>query len=392
LNVNICLISTGFPPDNGGGIGTYIYNLSHGLVKLGHSVHVIYPAKQSAYSHDIVDEINVHRLPKKILPKIEGYFPGVRWSYQVYKLIKKLHQRQCFDVIEFPNWEAPGVISQFFLNIPSVVRVHTPFFETLGLDSDTILFGDKTVCHLEKYSCKKANQLISSTKCHAKTIVTEYQMAIDKVHILPLGVIDKNPHSTIKSNQDNIWKVLYVSRLENRKGTLAFLQSLTLIHNKYKNIQIDIIGSDRTHAPGERKFEQYFNETYPELVNVVTFHGFVEDHEIEKFYTNADIFVVPSVYESFGLIYVEAMMYGLPSIATIGGGIPEVISDGHDGLLTQINDSKDIAEKVLTLFDNPELMKVMRLRARKSFQDKFEYLIMAKNTEHIYQKVALTNK
>jgi len=387
--MHICLISTGFPPDNGGGIGTYIYNLSHGLVKLGHKVDVIYPTSASEYVCETVAGINVHRLPKETLPKLEHFFPGFRWSYQVYKLIKKLHEKNKFDVIEFPNWEAPGVISQLFLNIPAVVRVHTPFFETLGLDSNQISFGDKLVCYLEHLSCKKAKQLVSSTKCHAKTITTKYQMTVDNVHILPLGVIDKNPYCLIKPRVDELCKILYVSRLENRKGTLAFLQSLPLIFQQYKNIKVDIIGSDRAHAPGKQKFEPYFNDNYPNLKGVVTFHGFVDDEKMESFYKGADLFVVPSVYESFGLIYVEAMMYGLPSITTIGGGIPEVVTDGHDGLLTKINDSKDIAQKVVLLIENKALMNQMALQARQSFEEKFEYQIMAKNTESIYQKVAL---
>jgi glycosyltransferase involved in cell wall biosynthesis len=87
--LNICLITTGFPPDNGGGIGTYIYNLAKGLVKLGHTVQVISPASGPDYIQDNVDRINVHRLPKKALPKIERLFPGLRWSFQVYQLTVK---------------------------------------------------------------------------------------------------------------------------------------------------------------------------------------------------------------------------------------------------------------------------------------------------------------
>ena len=376
--MNICLISTGFPPEDGGGIGTYIYNLSVGLVKLGHSVHVIYPSSSSEYCCDIVEGVNVHRLGKKSLPKIERFFPGVRWSFQVYRLIKKLHQRNPFDVVEFPNWEAPGVVSQLMLNIPVVVRVHTPFFETLGLDSDSVAFGDKVVCYLEHLSCKKAKQLVSSTKCHAKTITDEYKMAVDNVHILPLGVIDKNVQAQIKPRLGEQCKILYVSRLENRKGTLAFLQSLPLIYQQYPNIQVDIIGSDRPHAPGDIKFEHYFNEHFCELNDIVTFHGFVSDEDIIAFYRSADIFVVPSVYESFGLIYVEAMMYGLPSIATCGGGIPEVVTDGYDGLLTDINQPQQIADHVLKLANDANLMMTMAEQARQSFETKFEYLIMAK--------------
>jgi len=386
--VNICLVSTGFPPENGGGIGTYIYNLSKGLVVLGHTVHVITPTGQSYYTVEQEDKLFVHRLPKQSLPILESYFPGIRWSFQLYQLIKELHKKSPFNLIEFPNWEASGVVSQLLLNIPVVVRLHTPFFETLSLDSDNVTFGDKMVCRFEQWSCNKADQLISSTRCHAQTIVDEYGIDIDDICILPLGIIDKNNIAADKKTTSEKFRLLYVSRLENRKGTLAFLKSLPLIHQQCQNIQVDIIGTDRAHAPGDIKFQQYFKENFNALSEVVTFHGFVDDQTLDIFYKNADLFVVPSVYESFGLIYVEAMMYGLPSIATKGGGIPEVITDGVDGFVTEINDSNEIAARVNEFINNKTLLTNMGVTARKSFEDKFTYLIMSRNTENLYRKTS----
>lgn len=383
--MNICLVSTGFPPENGGGIGTYIYNLSKGLVLLGHTVHVITPTDQGVYSLEKMDELFVHRLPKKSLSILESYFPGIRWSFQLYQLIKELHKKSTFDLIEFPNWEASGVVSQLLLKIPVVVRLHTPFFETLSLDSDQFTFGDKMVCRFEQWSCKKANQLVSSTRCHAKTIIDRYKMHISDICILPLGIIDKNIKAeSTKSSYEN-FKILYVSRLENRKGTLAFLKSLPLIYRQCPNIQVDIIGSDRSHAPGNIKFRQYFKQNFDVLSDVVTFHGFVDDTTLDRFYNNADLFVVPSVYESFGLIYVEAMMYGLPSIATKGGGIPEVVTDGVDGFTTDINSSEQITARVIGFINNEAMLAKMGIAARKSFESKFDYLIMSRNTEEVYK-------
>lgn len=386
--MNICLISTGFPPENGGGIGTYIYNLSHGLVVLGHTVHVITLTSLSDYTVEQEGELYVHRLPKKSLPVLEAHFPGVRWSFQLYKLIKKLNKSLPFDIIEFPNWEAPGIVSQLLLKIPVVVRLHTPFFETLSLDSDNVNFGDKMVCRFEQWSCAKAEQLVSSTNCHARTIIDRYKIDIRDICILPLGIIDKNNNISFDKSNNKNFRILYVSRLENRKGTLAFLNSLPLIYKECTNIQVDIIGSDRSHAPGNIKFQTYFKQNFDDLSSVVTFHGFVDDQTLDLFYKESDLFVVPSVYESFGLIYVEAMMYGLPSITTDGGGIPEVITHGLDGFTTEINNSEQIAARVIELFNNSDLLTTMGLSARKSFENKFEYLIMAKNTESIYKKTS----
>jgi len=385
--VNICLISTGYFPENGGGIGTYIYNLSKGLVKLGHIVHIFTSTNQGVDSLEESEGIVIHRYVKRTLPLIENKFPGVCWSFQLALAIKKLHKVSPFDLIEFPNWEAPGFISQYWLDIPIAIRLHTPFFETLNLDSDSQTFGDKFTCWLEEKSCRKAQQLISSTNCHAKTIIDEYNINRGDIEILPLGIIDKVTHHEITRTNTSAFKILYVSRLENRKGTLAFLEAIPLIYEKSEYVQIDIIGADRPHAPGNIKFKDFFTRKFPELHNIVTFHGFVDDKTLSDFYQGADLFVVPSVYESFGLIYVEAMMYGLPSIATKGGGIPEVITDGVDGFLTDINNSEQISARVLQFINDSSLLATMSLSARKSFEEKYEYLIMSQKTINLYSKV-----
>ena len=172
---------------------------------------------------------------------------------------------------------------------------------------------------------------------------------------------------------------------------MAFLKSIPYIHKQYQNIQIDIVGTDRAHAPGSIKFQQYFDEHFSDYSKVVTFHGFVDDQMLDVFYREADILVVPSVYESFGLIYVEAMMYGIPSVATVAGGIPEVITNGKDGFTIEINDFEQITECVTNLIKNRVLLNKMRHAARETFKNKFDYLIMSKNAEQLYQKL-ITDK
>ena len=385
--MNICLISTRFPPEDGGGIGTYIFNLSKGLVELGNTVHIITATSHTDYTTEQEGSLLIHRLPKKTFPLVEPYFPGLRWSTQIYQLIKKLHKFSPIELIEFPNWEASGIASQLLLDIPTVVRAHTPLFEILRINGREIGFGDKMACRFEEWSCRKAKQLVTSTRFHAKTISNEYNIDINYIRILSLGIIDKNPNDKVIKSQGNLFKILYVSRLEHRKGTLAFLRSIPYIHKQYQNIQVDIIGTDRAHAPGGIKFQQFFNENFSDYSEAVTFHGFVDDLMLDLFYKEADILVVPSVYESFGLIYVEAMMYGVPSVATVAGGIPEVITNGVDGFTIGINDCKQIAKCVIDLINDQVLLNTMRHAARETFKNNYDYLVMSKNTDQLYQKL-----
>ncbi|MFK5892542.1 MAG: glycosyltransferase family 4 protein [Pseudomonadota bacterium] len=388
--MNICLISTGYPPEDGGGIGTYIYNLSHGLSALGHYVHVVTKTTEKKYNCEKIGKIIIHRLPEKLfLRGIERFLPGINWSYNVYKLVKQLDQQSKIDIIEFPNWESPGIVSQLLLRrIPIVVRIHTPLFETLELDkkNEKINLTEKIACYLEKVSCTRAKYIISSTKFHANMLAAKYSLKINEINILPLGIMEKKEAQEKDIKSQNKFKILYVSRLEHRKGTLTLINSLPSILKNRKDILIDFVGSDRKHAPGNMKFEKYFINNYGVLKDQVFFHGFVTDKELQDFYKQADLFVVPSVYESFGLIYIEAMSYSLPSIATTGGGIPEVIEHGENGYLIEPHDTKALVYYINKIYSDDNLKKKLSRQSKKTYTEKFRYMEMSQKTEFLYKK------
>lgn len=385
--MNICLLSTGYPPENGGGIGTYTYNLANALVNLGHNVHVITKSDVNRKSCENVNGVIVHRIPFLSFPYIiERFLPGMRWSFYIYKYIKKINKGCEFDIIEFPNWEAPGLITQIFLsNIPVIVRMHTPYFETLEIDkkSKSKTIEDRMICAFEKISCLKATSLVSSTAFHAEKMSREYSLDEKEINIIPLGIID-TVKKYIDHNNNNTFNILYVSRLEHRKGTLTLIDSLPHILHDKSNVRVNFVGQDRPHAPGDITFEEYFKKEYKELEKFVVFSGYVSDEDLENFYKNANIFIVPSKYESFGLIYIEAMKYSLPSISTFGGGIPEVIENGVNGYLIE-EDNKDHLISIFNkLYNDRALLRKLSVSARDTYEKKFDAVNMAKNTENLY--------
>jgi hypothetical protein len=387
--MRICIISSGYPPSDAGGIGTYSHTLATGLAQSNACVVVL--AKDKADLYTVEDGVHVYRKNSYFtIPLIEKVLPGISWSIYVYFWLKRNTKKYGFDVVEFPNWEAPGLVAQIMMrSVKSVVRVHTPFFETLEIDGPgKAAVADKMACYQEKMSCLKADLLVSSTQKHAMVISSEYSLDVSRIKIVPLGVRDRYSTNSLQLKYERPrpgFRVLYVSRLEHRKGTLLLIDALPEILHNRKAITVDIIGRDRPHAPGGHYFQDYFREKYRAYEGQVTFHGFVEDSELDEFYKAADIFLVPSLYESFGLIYAEAMMYGLPSIATDGGGIPEVITDHFDGLLLKERTVDELVVSVLCLYNDPILLKRLSFNARRSFEVKFDQHKMVNETERAYK-------
>lgn len=214
-----------------------------------------------------------------------------------------------------------------------------------------------------------------------------YNINKEKIKILPLG-IKTSPFLDNSSNfRSKTLKVLYVSRLEKRKGALTLIEAIPKVLKKFANVEFIFIGRDRPHAPNCRYFKDFFLEKFKEFSDKVHFLGYLSDAELNKYYLESDIFIVPSVYESFGLIFIEAMSYCKPVIGCQAGGIPEVISDGITGFLVPPFDSESLAIKILKLLNDEDLRKKMGLHGRRRVECMFNRDKMARNTVEFYKEV-----
>ncbi|MFB6215668.1 MAG: glycosyltransferase family 4 protein, partial [Candidatus Aenigmatarchaeota archaeon] len=115
----------------------------------------------------------------------------------------------------------------------------------------------------------------------------------------------------------------------------------------------------------------------------VNFLGFVEDSV--RYLNAADVSVVPSLFEPFGLTAIEAMACGVPVVASNIGGLKEIILDGDDGFL--FDDEGDMVEKINLLLEREDVREEMGNKARKTAEMRFSWETIAKKTEDVYRKV-----
>jgi glycosyltransferase involved in cell wall biosynthesis len=123
------------------------------------------------------------------------------------------------------------------------------------------------------------------------------------------------------------------------------------------------------------------------IIDKVKFLGDVSDDVLPQVYSNADIFVLPSLHaESFGLVLLEAMASGLPIVATNVGGIPEILEDGKEGFLTKPDD-KEIAEALAKLLGNKTMREEMGKNGRKKATEKYEWKVVGEKIEETYREL-----
>lgn len=117
----------------------------------------------------------------------------------------------------------------------------------------------------------------------------------------------------------------------------------------------------------------------------VKFFGFVTD--MNGFYADLDIFVMPSVWEGFGFAMVEAMLYGTPAVAFNTGSIPEILTEGDDGFIIEFGDVVALAQKIERLIRNESERKSMGMRAHKNMADRFSHEKAIEKIEALFRRL-----
>ena len=384
--MKIAVISYQFPPDFGiGGVGVYSSRLAYGLSDFGHEVHVIaHTNPDDAQETDIkVGKVVVHRIHE---PKWSQKIPFLRvllYRWRIRMKAMEIYLERGLDVIEAPNWVFEGLLLAMLpFPVPLITRMHTPMFEHYGASGHRITFSVKVLCLLEKIAVLFSDGYVTSTTFYAKKMSDAYGIPLEKINIVPLGVELPERNQISTDSKREIVKVLFVGRLEDRKGTKYLLKAIPVVLQMCSNVSFTFIGKDFENNH-QRRFEE---ETQNIFKDKVFFLGFVDDDDLKDYYRDCDIFVVPSLSESFGLIFVEAMSWAKPVIACDVCGISDVVKHFESGILVRPKNEYQLAEALAKLINDKDLRQEMGRRGREICEQKFEINFMVQNMVSIYLK------
>lgn len=198
-----------------------------------------------------------------------------------------------------------------------------------------------------------------------------------KVVLNPAAVPQLKAGSEISSNTNNL-KILFMGRLEERKGVYDLIKSASKVITQEQNIKFVLCGDGEIE-----KVKKFIAER--ELAKYFDIPGWITDKK--KYFLEADIYILPSYNEGLPMSILEAASYGLPIISTPVGGIPEVVEDGLNGFLINPGDIETIVKRILTLIGSPELRNRMGQYAYNKMKNKFDVNIIVKQLDNIYKEL-----
>jgi D-inositol-3-phosphate glycosyltransferase len=180
--------------------------------------------------------------------------------------------------------------------------------------------------------------------------------------------------------------VLFVGRIEPLKGIDVLIRAAAQIESPFRLV---IVGGDGKDAGRIRELKEIASEVG--VGNRVTFLDAVPHRDLPLYYNAADICVVPSYYESFGLVAVEAMACGTPVIASRVGGLKETVLDGRTGYLVPWRCPEPFAERLELLLSNDALRRSMGREARLA-AERFRWSKVAARVEDVYHDLVSQNR
>ena len=367
-----------------GGIGSYTRTVGHGLAALGHEVHVLTPGDRPTADDG---SLRVHFARTDHLFGIDRLFPGAGACLRVGRAMGELVNRHRLDVVEFPNWEGYGLVFQQLKRTPLVVRLHTSSKETQIIDGIRPTRRQRWDVRRERWLARNAGALVTHSDVHRRLMADETAVSVDRIHVIPHGV-EVYPSWVRPPRPPGPPTVVYLGRLEHRKGTVELLQAIPEVLRVVPEARFVLIGNDRPHCPGGRTHAQYLEQDFPsEVRRQVTLAGRLPQPEVDRWLQTADLFVAPSRYESFGLIFLEAMRWGTPVIGTTAGGIPEVVEHNRSGILIPPENPRELAAAMVRLLKEPARCVALGQAGRQRVEEEFSVERMAQRVAAFYEEV-----
>lgn len=362
-----------------GGVENVTYNLAIQMAKKGHQVTIFTTSEDSESSVEDYGKIKIYRFGKKF--KI-GQAP-----ISLDLLYKPLVIKDELDIIHSQLGNLPAPIGACVYSIVNKKKVITTYHEDyVGgfgsilrrfgvflfdfLIADCLLYFSDVVLTPSEYYIQKSK--------HLKRI--SY-----KVKPIPNGINLDNFNVTYTKNEArnrlnlpiNKKIILFVGSLTPRKAPDVLLNSMKLILEKFSDSYLIFVGD------GYLKSELEKRATELNIFQSVDFSGFVDEKLKLFYYYSADIFVLPSFSEGFGIVLLEASACGLPLVVSSLEVFNSIVTDEYNGLFTKTGDEKDLADKILYLLQNQSLMLQMGKNSLEKVKD-FSWDWVANETENVY--------
>ncbi|MGQ9678477.1 MAG: glycosyltransferase family 4 protein [bacterium] len=368
--MRICLVSSAYRPYISG-VGEHVHNLAQQLQSLGHSVHILTTTYRLTYKNNALPAT---RLGKAlILPFAGGQFT-LPVSLKLHLSAHNFFLRQDFDIVHCHGIFPPELAywSAKYTRNSLVVTFHT-------VTPDLPNFVSKTAAFLLKEIDRKIKVKIAVSQACRRWAEKFFK---GDFRVIPNGVdIERFNPKIPPVIEQNFPLILFVGRLEERKGLNTLILALPEIIKYHPMVKLLVIGN----GPLKRHYLKLAArlEVDRSLIMVDT----IPNDLLPGYYTSATVFVAPTIgKEAMGIVLLEALACGRPVVASDISGYKEIITNGINGILVPPNNPRVLAQEIITILDSRQYRYELAHQARLRALD-FDWRKITQALEQVYKEV-----
>ena len=389
--LGIALLARRIPGQPGyGGVGRYTRDLALALCERGHKVHLV--CEDETARRTVAPGFIVHGIPRTeaeaLSPCPSVLDKNLAYSRAAVRKLAALHADGiALDVVHATNWDCEAAALIRAGIYPTVLMLVTPLAQVIaseGWEEDDDL---RRSVEMDAWQIDNADAVCAPSNGVLDAYRSRMGLApnsLAAVSVVPLGIVPSSVGTAPRSTRTH--RLLFVGRLERRKGIHELLAALPGLLNEFPDWECDIVGQE---PPGESASPvcEAFMGTHKakHWLRRVRFRGSVTDDELTELYRACDLFVAPSLFESFGLIFHEAMQFGKPVVGTTAGGIQEVVEHSKEGLLVAPGDADALRKALCELMSDPGRRRAMGLAGALRIRERNNYRTMADRMERVYR-------
>jgi glycogen synthase len=387
----ILILTWEYPPLIEGGLARHVSKLSEALVERGVEVHVLTRGGEEAPSEEI-GGVHVHRVREPNRPTDLGEF--ITWVERMNSDMLaagvELGDRHSFDLVHGHDWLVANACDHLAkrFGAPLVTTIHATEH---GRHQGHVDDHPQSYIHgVERWITNRSDRVIACSTFMREQIVDIFGVDEEKVEVIPNGIdpddLQPQDEAELKRLRAEFADpdeslVLLVGRLVYEKGFQVALEAMPQVIERLPKTRFIVAGSG-THEDELRKQAEELG-----LMEHGTFVGWIGDDVLHSLYRIADVCVVPSIYEPFGLVALEAMASSCPCIVADTGGLREVVPHDEVGLRFRARDPESLAEMTIRVLDDAKLCRRLTAEAFEHLR-LFDWADVAERTAAIYTELA----
>ena len=394
--MKVALVSSGLlpvPPRRGGAVELYVLKLCEALRRLDVEAYVIDRLWNNTNKSDHIVRVKVPTLvdseiPTNILGRSRHLIlKEVAFGISASRALKE------FEIIH-ANTAWVGCTLAYKtreLRARFVYTCHNPLWP-----EENVHLGERFVRLIESFAMKKADAVIALNETMKRVLVEKAGVNRDKIFVVPNGVDVEFFKPGLRCDEVNAKYglegrrvVLFVGRVTHGKGVHILLEAIRILKDKHglKDVKVVIVGplsgsfGDDTLTDYARVLREY---TIKNNIDTV-FTGSLDVEELRYLYSCSHVLVLPSYFEAFGIVLIEAMASGLPVIGSKAGGIVDIVENGVNGYLFEKGSAIELAEKLYLVLSDEVLRKRLSINARSLAEAKYSWNRVAFEMFKIYR-------